>query len=194
MAVTKPDRRIERTRSALLTAFRELLLTRGFVALSVEDIAARANVGRSTFYTHFKSREDILQKSLERPSAPLAALAASNEDAPPLLPWLIHFHGQRRLNSVIFETPVREIWIKCLAGMIQPYIESALRRTRVKPDLPPPMIAAIVAQAQITVIATWLRLWPHIDPETIARALEATTRVQLTVHLEQRRNAAYPHA
>jgi AcrR family transcriptional regulator len=184
MPITKPDRRIERTRNALLTAFRELMLTRGYVALSVEDIAARADVGRSTFYTHFKSREDILLKSLEGPSAPLAALAAHDGEAPSLVSWLVHFHGQRRLNGVVFETPVREIWIKCLAGMIQPHIESALRKTHAKPALPPPMIAAIVAQAQLAVITSWLRSWPHIVPEAIARTLEATTRAQLAIHLD----------
>src|SRR5580658_5978971 len=110
MPITKPDRRIERTRNALLTAFRELMLTRGYVALSVEDIAACANVGRSTFYTHFKSREDILMKSLERPTAPLAALASPDGDTPSLVSWLVHIHGQRRLNGVVLESPVREIW------------------------------------------------------------------------------------
>jgi AcrR family transcriptional regulator len=184
MKATKPDRRVERTRSALLAAFGEMLLTRGYVDLSVEDIAARANVGRSTFYMHFKSREDILLKSLERPSAPLAALAARGRDAPPLAPLLVHFHGQRRLNGVIFETPVRGIWIKCLAGMIRPHIESELRRTRAKPDLPPALIATVVAQAQLALIATWLGQWPQINPEAIARALEATTRAQLAAFLD----------
>jgi AcrR family transcriptional regulator len=184
MAATKPDRRIERTRGALLAAFRELLLTRGYVALSVEDIAARANVGRSTFYTHFKSREDILLKSLERPTAPLAALAAPDGDTSSLVSWLVHIHDQRRLNGVVLESPVREIWIKCLAGMILAHFERAPRRTRAKPDLPLPMIATVIAQAQLAIITCWLRHWPNIDPETIARALEATTRAQLAVHLD----------
>jgi AcrR family transcriptional regulator len=42
-----------------------LIRERGFEALTVQHIIDRANVGRSTFYAHFKSKEDLLSGSVE---------------------------------------------------------------------------------------------------------------------------------
>jgi AcrR family transcriptional regulator len=36
-----------------------LVLERGYAAVTVEDIVARADVGRATFYTHFKDKEAL---------------------------------------------------------------------------------------------------------------------------------------
>ena len=45
---TRPDRRPERTRQALVAALIELILERGYETLTVEEVAERANIGRST--------------------------------------------------------------------------------------------------------------------------------------------------
>ena len=58
--VQAADRRSARTREALLHVFLDLLFERGYEALSVRDIAARANVGRSTFYEHFAGKDALL--------------------------------------------------------------------------------------------------------------------------------------
>ncbi|GAB1332030.1 TetR/AcrR family transcriptional regulator [Streptomyces sennicomposti] len=59
---TKPagDRRVRRTRAALRTALVDLVLAKGFHAITVEEIAERANVGRATFYAHYRDKEDLL--------------------------------------------------------------------------------------------------------------------------------------
>lgn len=59
------DRRVTRTRDALRRAMVELILERGFEAISISEIAERANVGRSTFYAHYADKEDLLQGSME---------------------------------------------------------------------------------------------------------------------------------
>jgi len=54
------DRRIARTHRALREALIELALERSWDAVSVADVCARANVGRSTFYVHFADKEELL--------------------------------------------------------------------------------------------------------------------------------------
>ncbi len=54
------DRRTLRTRAALREGLLGCMHERGWDELSVQDICARANVGRSTFYTHFASKEALL--------------------------------------------------------------------------------------------------------------------------------------
>jgi AcrR family transcriptional regulator len=60
MAETKLDRRVHRTRRALREALQELALEKGFDAVTVEELAERANVGRTTFYLHYRDKDDLL--------------------------------------------------------------------------------------------------------------------------------------
>jgi AcrR family transcriptional regulator len=54
------DRRIGRTKDALHGAMISLVLEKGYEAVTIKDIVDRANVGRSTFYAHYTSKEDLL--------------------------------------------------------------------------------------------------------------------------------------
>ena len=56
----KVDWRVQRTRQALRKALVELIQEKGYDAISVEEITQRANLGRATFYLHYKDKEDIL--------------------------------------------------------------------------------------------------------------------------------------
>lgn len=59
------DRRIKRTRSTIKAAFITLIAEKGLEALTVQDIIARANLNRSTFYYHFQDKQDLLQQSIQ---------------------------------------------------------------------------------------------------------------------------------
>lgn len=54
------DRRVRRTRNELHRALIELLTEKGYDRVSVRDILDRADVGRSTFYHHFRDKDDLL--------------------------------------------------------------------------------------------------------------------------------------
>jgi AcrR family transcriptional regulator len=56
----KLDPRVRRTRSLLEQAFMELILQKGFQAVTVQDIAERAGVNRATFYAHFGDKYALL--------------------------------------------------------------------------------------------------------------------------------------
>lgn len=59
------DRRVQRTRQALQEALIELILEKGFERVTVQDVIERANIGRSTFYSHFKDTEDLFLSGFE---------------------------------------------------------------------------------------------------------------------------------
>ncbi len=59
------DRRIQRTRKLLLDSLIELILEKGYEKTTVQDIIDRANVGRSTFYSHFQDKENLLLSGSE---------------------------------------------------------------------------------------------------------------------------------
>jgi AcrR family transcriptional regulator len=189
MPKAKPDRRTERTRHALMMAFVNLVLTRGYEAISVEDIAEAANVGRSTFYMHHKSKLDLLKQSMARPSSILSIVVG--HDVPPdiLEHQLQHFQEQRRINRPFFFEPIRTVWVKCLADLIEPRVVKLIRQTRAQPLLPPELIAMQIAEGQIALITHWLLGKPSLKPEAVAQALKASTHAGMSALLQTPPNA-----
>ncbi|GAB2688660.1 TetR/AcrR family transcriptional regulator [Saccharopolyspora gloriosae] len=66
MAVNSPDRtrRSERSRTAILTATRELIAEVGYAKLTIEAIAARAGVGKQTIYRWWSSKGAVVFDSI----------------------------------------------------------------------------------------------------------------------------------
>lgn len=62
----KPDRRARRTRKSLRDALVELILEKHYDSITVQNILDRADVGRSTFYEHFRDKEDLFRGDWER--------------------------------------------------------------------------------------------------------------------------------
>src|SRR6266446_9618264 len=65
MAKKAIDRRIPRTMAMLQQALNSLILKKGYEAITIKDICDAANVGRSTFYAHFKNKDDLMRSGLE---------------------------------------------------------------------------------------------------------------------------------
>ncbi len=76
-SVTAPRRRSEKSRKAIVTATRALLLERGFDKLSIEAVAARAGVGKQTIYRWWPSRHalvaDVVLEDADRILRPVVA-------------------------------------------------------------------------------------------------------------------------
>jgi AcrR family transcriptional regulator len=64
-AKPKVDRRALRTRDALGDALVELMQKRPFKSITVQDVLDRAEVGRSTFYTHYRDKDDLFLSDVE---------------------------------------------------------------------------------------------------------------------------------
>jgi AcrR family transcriptional regulator len=64
-AKQKIDVRARRTRDALGDALVELMHERAFKSITVQDVLDRAGVGRSTFYTHYRDKNDLFLSDVE---------------------------------------------------------------------------------------------------------------------------------
>lgn len=56
------DRRQARTRQAIIDAFVTLLKKNNYAKISVKEIIDEANIGRSTFYSHFETKDDLARQ------------------------------------------------------------------------------------------------------------------------------------
>ncbi|MCP4222921.1 MAG: helix-turn-helix transcriptional regulator, partial [Actinomycetia bacterium] len=53
------DRRVRRTKQRLHEALMSLIVEKGYDKITVQDLIDRADVGRSTFYAHFETKDDL---------------------------------------------------------------------------------------------------------------------------------------
>lgn len=63
--VNQEDPRVLRTRQLIRQAFRDLLFSTGFDAMTIKDIAQHATINRATFYAHFEDKYALLEEITE---------------------------------------------------------------------------------------------------------------------------------
>ncbi len=59
------DRRVQKTKTAIQSAYMELFLEKRTAKITVTDIAKKANIDRKTFYLHYESTEDVIKEITE---------------------------------------------------------------------------------------------------------------------------------
>jgi AcrR family transcriptional regulator len=103
-AQSRPDRRVGKTRKALKEALTDLILEKGYEAVTVQEVIDRADVGRSTFYAHFVDKDDLLMAilaDLEVPGPDSSQWTADD----PAFGWTLelfrHFGSGKRLFKAV---------------------------------------------------------------------------------------------
>ena len=80
------DRRVRRTRAALTRALVDLVLEKRYRSITVQDLLDRADVGRSTFYSHYRGKDDLLLRSFEAMLEMFDGCVDADTDRPRLAP------------------------------------------------------------------------------------------------------------
>lgn len=161
----KVDRRVRRTRTALIEAFNQLVLQRRQQQIRVADIVAEANVGRSTFYEHYRSAEDIRLEAIARPLAHLADAAAGTGDESRLTGLLAHFWDNRQRAREHLGGRAGERTARLLADMVEDRLGDAAL-------LLPRRIAAVqLADAAMAPVRAWLRAEAPCATAALAAAI-----------------------
>jgi AcrR family transcriptional regulator len=60
------DRRSQRSQQTLIDALIELMAVKTYDSISIKEIVEKANVGRSTFYAHYQTKDDLVKSGFER--------------------------------------------------------------------------------------------------------------------------------
>jgi len=78
-ASPRPDRG-EATRSALVTAARELFAERGYAGVGTEEVVRRAGVTRGALYHHFHDKQDLFRAVYEQTEHEIVAAIGARMD------------------------------------------------------------------------------------------------------------------
>jgi AcrR family transcriptional regulator len=101
----KPDSRVRRTRDALGDALVALMQERPFDDIKVQDILDRAQIGRATFYAHYRDKDDLflsdVEDFLELMSNLLLRQREASNRVVPVRELLAHFAEMRPLHNAL---------------------------------------------------------------------------------------------
>ncbi|MDG9722656.1 MULTISPECIES: TetR/AcrR family transcriptional regulator [unclassified Streptomyces] len=177
------DRRTRRSRRSLGAALVELVLERGFTALTVEDITERADVARATFYAHFRDKEalfarvtaDLLAGLAER-LEPTVADSAVGFTGKPVLEMLRHAREERDLYRIVLRgegdgKPLR-MFMDAVARATAEEFRARAERNAVQPRIDPELLARVWVGEQIAVLRWWVEQeTPSLPAEEVVRML-----------------------
>ncbi|WP_067137068.1 TetR/AcrR family transcriptional regulator [Microtetraspora malaysiensis] len=166
-----PDRRVRRTRRAIRQALVDLILIKGYEAVTVTDLINRADVGRSTFYAHFADKEEVLFSSLDE-LAELLRLVPATRSGTLLsfsLPLFQHLHEQRRLARALLgrrgAAVVRLRGEQIMAAVVRDELMAALPS-----EIPPPASLDMIVTCVTGAFMALMRRWA--DGELVATPAE----------------------
>ena len=184
------DRRVARTRTALYDALISLILSKGYVAITVQDLIDEANVGRATFYAHFTSKEDLLARSLERVRDILVD-AVSREEESWSLALITHVAQFRPVYVAIAGIEASDILRGAIRRIIAAFVVDHLQPVR---GIPAELQAQHVAGVFMTLLGWWLDRRPSLRPsavdELFRRLLAGEVRIAIDPVLRPRSRAS----
>lgn len=178
----QPDRRIDRTRRACFDAIIALTLEKGYEKISVKDICAHANIGRTTFYTHFLDKDDLLQQCIQQFTAGLDLLLAQNDQQNTPLPILALVSHAREHRTLFLAFTNRG----ALLDVFQIELAKFVARQFSVPNPFKQVRTGFVVGGTITVIRWWLENNFPITTEAVVAELEKLVAVCHELALPER--------
>ena len=171
MSRVKTDRRTARTRRLLRDSLLALILEKGYDAVTIEEITERADLGRTTFYLHYKDKEDLLLKSIEAISDELLAQISNT---PPILLVFQHAATHANLYRIILRGEGAYRATYRLQEMISEAARNFLvmKRTQeniqVNPEVPIEVFLNYFAGSLLGLVTWWLEDNMPYPPEEMA--------------------------
>ena len=171
------DRRIRRTRRALNESLIALILEKGYDRVTVQDILDRADVGRSTFYAHFRDKESLLVASFddlgEQLRGDLDAMApgiAPTDPARPVGVIYQHAYDHRAAYQALCGKQGGNIVYghlhRLVGGLLRDHLRPHLAAAG--SDLPVDVVAEFYTAAALGLLVWWVNQdFPH-DPAALA--------------------------
>jgi AcrR family transcriptional regulator len=160
------DRRVRKSQTALREAFVSLVLEHGYEAVTIEEIAERADVARATFYKHFADKEELLTSLFEQLAAEVTERIQQVEGAPTAVRTALvrelyrHAEQYRDVYLVCLRGAghgrSRHAYIDLVAGAAEAVFAERVRASKVKPVHDLSVLGRAYAGAHVALLEAWL--------------------------------------
>ncbi|MBZ0238401.1 MAG: TetR/AcrR family transcriptional regulator [Deltaproteobacteria bacterium] len=179
-----PDRRVRRTLDALRAALVALMTEKDWDEISVQDICDRANVGRSTFYTHFDDKGALLLAGFEDLRRQLRAHRGKERGQ--RLGWarglIDHAYEQRDLFRALLGKRSGHLVTRRFRRLIAELIKQDLARPRDE-RIHADAVVHYVAGAFLELLTWWIDARSPLGPDDIEHTFRRMTEPALAAVL-----------
>lgn len=175
------DRRQEKSRQAIFHAFIALLNKTSYEKISVKDIITEANVGRSTFYDHFETKDELARSICSMLfhhifSQHINPCDTHNFSDQPqtaenrIAHILYHFRDRRQYYLGIINYDEGNLFLRFFREFMLENMEINLAAPDNDPiySLPPDFLVSQLAHSIVGMVRWWLRSNMQEEPEAIA--------------------------
>jgi AcrR family transcriptional regulator len=195
MAERRPqDRRIQKTQALLHEALGSLIREKPYDEIVVKEILDRANVGRSTFYMHFRDKDELLASGIHEILRTVHAdeFPASGKKHERIirfsLPVFEHIHRHRQAGAAGMGARGRAVihqhLQKILAGLIAGDVGKALHgRRKTASQLPAELLVEYIASTFVLVLNWWVESDSPLKPSEANELFRALIIPTLTTGL-----------
>src|SRR5678815_990965 len=159
----KTDARVRRTRDALGDALVALMQEKPFDTITVQDVLDRANVSRSTFYTHYSDRDDLLMSDAEEFFEAISRALSQHDDKSdrvfPVQEFFTHLADVQPFFKALVKSGKFQENMELARGHFARGIERRLAELPRSRSIPPhelPAIAFTHAGALLSLLTWWL--------------------------------------
>jgi AcrR family transcriptional regulator len=162
MAEDKPDRRTLRTQETLIHALLELIESKHYDQITVQDVVEKANVGRSTFYAHYQNKDALLLSGLEHQlDMVVQQIVLDADDKLKFDTYQLFQHAQGHYE--VYRTLVWgsgfKLLIEDVHAALSQKIEArlaSLLSTKPTTSIPLPVLASIMSSVLLALLKWWL--------------------------------------
>ncbi len=159
----KPDQRIRRTCERLGSALLALIQEKPIDDVTVQQVLERASVGRSTFYLHYRDKDDLLLSQLEGflkiMSTALAVRKEASHRVVPVAELFAHIGNQNKLYRALADSGRLPDFFDLAQGYFARGIEQRLTESKRLSNLPQRELAARAAAwagSMLSLLRWWL--------------------------------------
>jgi AcrR family transcriptional regulator len=175
--LVEQDRRVRRTRKLLHDAFLSLVGEKGYEKLTIQDILDRADIGRSTFYVHYRDKESLLLACLnemgERLRGEMAATApaGSIDVSRPAAFIFEHAYRNQQTYRALCGKQGGALVQRFLHGLVGDMLREHLPREQgTAAELPTDVAAEFYAAAALGLLTWWIENGFCRDPAWLTDA------------------------